>query len=78
MYQPRAGSALKLIMKSLTREEQRILVGSQQILAQQKKISFLIVAGLLGKNFSRALSFYLDCLQGYLAALKKMAGEMKK
>ena len=78
MYQPRAGSALKLIMKSLTREERRILVDSQQILGQQKKISLLIIAGLLGKNFSRALSFYLDCFQGYLAALKKMAGKMEK
>ena len=78
MYQPRAGSALKLIMKSLTREERRILVGSQQILGQQQKISLLIIAGLLGKNFSRALSFYLDRFQGYLEALKKMAGKMEK
>jgi len=78
MYQPRAGSALKLLMKSLTRDERRILVGSQRILAQQKKISLLIVAGLLGKNFSKALSFYLNCFQGYLEALKKMADKMEK
>jgi len=78
MYQPRAGSALKVILKSLTREERRILVRSQQILARQKKISLLIVSGLLGKNFSKALSFYLDCSRGYLEALKKMAGKMEK
>ena len=65
-------------MKSLTREERRILVGSQQILVQQKRISLLMVDGLVGKNFSRALSFYLDCFQGYLEALKKMAGKMEQ
>jgi len=78
MYQPRAPSALKLIVKSLSPEERRILVGSQQILTQQKKISLLIVDGLLGKRFSRALSFYLDCFPGYLEGLKKMGEKMKK
>jgi len=72
MYQPRARSALRLIIKSLTREEQLILLGSQQILAQQKKITLLIVDGLLGKNFARALSFYLDRFQEYLETLRKM------
>ena len=72
MYQPRAGSALRLLMRSLSHDERRILVGSQQILAQQKKISLLIVGGLVGKNFSKALAFYLDRFQGYLDILKKM------
>ena len=73
MYQPRAESALKLIMKSLTREERRILMDSQHILLQEKKISLLIVNGMLGKNFSKALSFYLDRHAGYLEDLKKTA-----
>jgi hypothetical protein len=78
MYQPRAPSALKLIMKSLSLEERRILIGSQKILMQEKKISLLIVDGLLGKSFSRALSFYLDRFQEYLESLGKMAGKLKK
>ena len=78
MYQPRAESALKLTMKSFTREEIRILTGAQQILLQEKKISLLIVNGMLGKNFSRALSFYLDRFMGYLENLKKMADKVEK
>ncbi|EFK11513.1 conserved hypothetical protein [delta proteobacterium NaphS2] len=78
MYQPRARSAWKLIMQSLTREERRIAMGSQQILTQQKRISLLIVEGLLGKHFSKALSFYLDCFQEYLDSQKKIMERMKE
>ncbi|MCG6880483.1 MAG: hypothetical protein LJE96_15215 [Deltaproteobacteria bacterium] len=78
MYQPRARSAWELIIKSLTREEQRIVLGSQQILSQQKRISLLIVEGLLGKHFSKALSFYLDCFQEYLDSQEKMMERMKE
>ncbi len=78
MYQPRARSALRLLMRSLPREERRILLGSQQVLTRQKRISLLIVGGLVGKNFSRALSFYLNCFQGYLGTLKKMVDKMEK
>jgi hypothetical protein len=73
MYQPRAESALKLIMKSLTREERRIVLESQRILEQEKKISLLIVNGMLGKDFSKALSFYLDRHGAYLEGLRRMA-----
>ena len=52
MYQPRAESALRLLMRSLSHEERLILAGSQQILSQQKRISLLIVGGLVGKDFS--------------------------
>jgi hypothetical protein len=78
MYQPRSGSALELLMKSLSREEQRILLSSQQILTRKKRICLLIVGGLLGKNFSKALAFYLNCYQGYLEDLKKMAKKMER
>jgi len=73
MYQPRAGSALRSVAQSLTAEERQILVESQFILLQQKKISLLFVDGLVGKNFSKALSFYLDRSQEYLNAMSKMA-----
>ena len=76
MYQPRAGSALRLLMGSLSHEERRILLGSQQILTQQKKISLLIVGGLVGKNFSKALSFYLDRFSEYLDTLRKWGRKM--
>lgn len=78
MYQPRAPSALKLIMKSLSREERGIFLGCQRILTQNKRISLLIVEGLLGKNFSKALSFYLSRSREYLGSLKKMMEKVER
>jgi len=72
MYQPRARSALGLLIRTLSDEERQILLGSQSILRQQKEISLLFVEGLVGKNFSKALSFYLDRSEEYLEALKRI------
>ena len=81
MYQPRARSALKLLMGALTEEEREILKGSQMVLSREKKISRLFVDGLVGRSFSRALSFYLDRWQEYVAAiasLKARSGEVDR
>ena len=72
MYQPRSRSALKLLMRSLTEEEKEILKASQMVLSRETKISLLFVDGLVGKSFSRALSFYLDRWQEYVAAMNKL------
>ncbi len=72
MYQPRARSAMKLLMGGLNEEEKEILKASQKVLSREKKISLLFVDGLVGKNFSRALSFYLDRWQEYEAAINKL------
>jgi hypothetical protein len=72
MYQPRASITLRTIVRSMSPEERRILVASQRILGQQRQISQLIVDGVLGKKFSRALSFYLDRSEEYLKALQNM------
>ena len=32
----------------------------------------MFVDGLVGKKFSRALSFYLDSWEGYLASMEKL------
>ena len=73
MYQPRAASTLASIMRAMSPEERRILVASQRVLAQQREISQLFVDGVLGKKFSRALSFYLDRSEEYLQALERLA-----
>ncbi len=70
MYQPRAGSALKAIMRSMNQQERRIFIASQTILTQQRQISQLFVDQVFGKRFSRALSFYLDRSEGYLDELQ--------
>lgn len=64
--QPQAGSALKIIMQEMSPEAQCIMLRSQFILKREKDISQLLVDGLVGKNFARALSFYLDFHPVYL------------
>ncbi len=73
MYQPRARSALRSLVQSLFAEELEIFIGTQSILVQQRKISLLFVDGLVGKNFSKALSFYLDRFQEYLNGIKQFS-----
>jgi hypothetical protein len=66
MYQPQADSALNIIMQEMSPEAQCIMLRSQLILKREKDISQLLVDGLVGKNFARALSFYLDYHLVYL------------
>lgn len=72
MYQPRARSALRALLKDLSSEEKQILLRSQFILLRQRTISLLLVDGILGRNFSRALAFYLDRYPNYLRTVSKM------
>jgi len=72
MYQPRAGSALYSILKEMSNEERQIFVRVQSVLERNKEVSQLFVDGIVGKNFSKALSFYLDRSGPYLAVIKKM------
>ena len=72
MYQPRARRALASIVHSMTREEWLIFFRSQLVLNRYQEISQVFVDGLVGKNFSKALSFYLDRYEGYLRDLEKL------
>jgi len=71
MYQPQAGSALQIIMQEMSPEAQCIMLRSQFILKREKDISQLLVDGLVGKKFGRALSFYLDSHPIYLGQMNK-------
>lgn len=72
MYQPRAQSALQMIMKKMSVEERQIFIRTQTVLERNREISQLFVDGVVGRNFSRALSFYLDRSKGYLDLIKKL------
>jgi hypothetical protein len=77
MYQPRARKALSTILQNMSEEEWLIFYRSQLVLKRHKEISQVFVDGLVGKHFSKALSFYLDQAQLYLRDLKKL-GENRK
>jgi hypothetical protein len=72
MYQPRAESALKMIVREMSHEERQILIRTQAVLERNREISQLFVDGVVGKNFSRALSFYLERSTEYLRTIKKV------
>jgi len=73
MYQPRARSALLQLIESLSEEERHILITSQFTLLRQREISRMLVDGVLGDDFGRALSFYLARYPEYLEEMKQFA-----
>jgi hypothetical protein len=73
MYQPRAGSVLKARVQKMSEEERQIFVRSQFILQRQREISQLFLDGIIGRNFSKGLAFYLDRYEEYLQNLRWMA-----
>jgi len=72
LYQPRASKALEFISQDMTKEEWLIFLRSQYVLKRYREISQMFVDGLVGKNFSRALAFYLDRSDEYLLDMEKM------
>ena len=72
MYQPRARHALRAVLRTLSEEERRILMTSQKVLLLEREITLLFADGLVGKNFSKALSFYLNHSRGYLDSMKRL------
>ena len=70
MYQPQALNALKLILQRMSKEERKIFLHSQLILKREKEISQLFIDGIAGRNFNRALAFYLNYYPQYLAEIR--------
>ncbi len=73
MYQPRARSVLMARIRSMSEEERQIFVRSQYVLQRQREISQLFLDGIIGRNFSKGLAFYLDRYEEYLESLRRMA-----
>lgn len=72
MYQPRARSAFKQMLREISSEERNTLLRAQLILQRQREISLMLIEGILGKNFSRPLSFYLQHYPAYLKTLRQL------
>jgi len=72
MYQPRAWTALKKILCGMTPDERRILVKAHEVLKLERHISLMFIDGMLGRNFSKPLAFYLNRSAQYLAELNRL------
>jgi len=73
MYQPRARHVLERMLGEMSTEERRVFLLSQYVLQRERDISQLFLDGLVGKNFSQALAFYLHTWRDYLDDLQRMA-----
>ena len=74
MYQPRARSTLAKHLGLLTQDERIILAYSQLVLTRVHEVSQLLVDGLVGQKFPRALAFYLASYEEYLRDMSKLTG----
>jgi hypothetical protein len=72
MYKPRARKALQQLAVTMSSEEWLIFYRSQLILKRDREISQVFVDGLVGRNFAKALSFYLDQADTYLIDMMDM------
>ncbi|MDD2463925.1 MAG: hypothetical protein PHI97_07995 [Desulfobulbus sp.] len=72
MYKPRARKALQQVVLTMSTEEWLIFYRSQLVLKRNREISQVFVDGLVGRNFSKALSFYLDRADTYLLDMMEM------
>lgn len=71
MRQPQAVTAMRRIMSRLSAEERLQFVKSQNILKRKKSISRMFLDGLVGKQFTRPLAFYLAFHSEYLKELRE-------
>ncbi|NOY68790.1 MAG: hypothetical protein GXP53_04765 [Deltaproteobacteria bacterium] len=72
MYQPRARTAFKQLVKTMEPDERQILIKTQSVLKMKKEVSQLFIDGIVGTDFSRPLAFYLSRSGEYLKAIEKM------
>ena len=75
MYQPRARITLREMMGRCTPEERKIILLSQELLEHEHHVSRMFVDGVLGRKFSRPLSFYLMRYEEYLHDLKSQVNK---
>jgi hypothetical protein len=73
MYQPRARHTLQYLLRGMNTDERKVFLLSQYVLQREREISQLFLDGLVGRNFSTALAFYLGRWRDYLDDLQRMA-----
>ena len=74
MYQPRARSTLIRRLSTMTQDEREIFANSQIVLTRVHEVSQMLVDGLVGIKFARALAFYLARHEEYLEDIAKLTG----
>lgn len=68
-YQPRAQDSFRILVRNLTSADRTVFALSQLILMREREVSQLMVDGLVGRNFGRALAFFLSKRKEYVKAV---------
>lgn len=71
-YQPRAQDVCKRLMLTMPQADKNVLQRAQLVLTREREISQMLVDGLLGRNFSPALAFFLSKHKQYLRISSKL------
>lgn len=71
-YQPRAQDAFKKMIISMPEADKHVLARAQMVLNREREISQMLVDGLLGRNFSSALAFFLSKHKHFLRIQNKL------
>ncbi|MCF8028810.1 MAG: hypothetical protein K9K81_10635, partial [Desulfobacteraceae bacterium] len=74
MYQPRAHTAFRNFLRNMSEDERHVLIKAQSILKMEREISQMFIDGILGRNFSKPLAFYLNRSGEYLRVVEKLEG----
>lgn len=71
-YQPRAQDAFRKILINMPDADRYVLGRAQLVLIREREISQRLVDGLLGRNFSSPLAFFLSKHSQYLKIMNKL------
>ncbi|MCF0254057.1 MAG: hypothetical protein HUK26_06995, partial [Duodenibacillus sp.] len=77
-YQPCSQQTFVSCLRKMSAEERDVIVKFQGVLTNMQEISQLFIEGMLGDNFSRALSFYLDNHKSYIAKISKICKDINE
>lgn len=71
MLQPRGRYTFRRLLRLTPPAERRFILRAQRILERKRRLSEMLIAGLVGKQFDRALAFFLARSASYLAQVRR-------
>lgn len=71
-YLPRAQEVCRQVIRGMSSADRRVFFRSQLVLLREREICQLMVDGLVGRNFSKPLAFFLDKHGEYLRAMTQL------
>jgi hypothetical protein len=71
MFQPRGRHTFRRLLRVTPPAERRFIVRAQRVLERKRYLSEMLIGGLVGKQFDRALAFYLGRVDSYLRQVRR-------